>query len=276
MSLIELSAFDCGIYVDCKDEQAGSLLNDVYCYFKRPVRHAVIRFLIYRDKISGRLLIQRHGASPEIADDESEFLYLFDKNVTIETQKLRPDLYFVHGAALADDRHALALVAPSGHGKSTTTWGLLHHGLQYLSDELAPIDLTEMRVHPFPHAICLKALPHADYPLPKGTIYTPRRLYVPAVDPCQITLEALPLKAIFFLRFNDNISRPVLNPVRQAEAAVRLFTNALNPLAHTGEGLDAAIEIVSRARCFELLSSDLTLTCKLITATFSEVVSGRN
>jgi hypothetical protein len=32
-------------------------------------------------------------------------------------------------------RRAAALVAPSGDVKSTTTWGLLHHGFKYLSDE---------------------------------------------------------------------------------------------------------------------------------------------
>jgi hypothetical protein len=49
-----------------------------------------------------------------------------------------------------------------------------------------------------------------------------------------------------------------VEPVRKTEATARLFTNALNPLSHPGEGLDAAIEIVSRAQ----------LTCELIKATF--------
>jgi hypothetical protein len=60
----------------------------------------------------------------------------------------------------------------------------------------------------------------------------------------------------------------VLNRLRKAEATARLFTSALNPRSHPGEGLDAAIEIVSRAHCFELLSSKLQLTCELIKVTF--------
>jgi hypothetical protein len=83
-------------------------------------------------------------------------------------------------------------------------------------------------------------------------------------------------KPFFFLQFNGKISQPVLNPVRKAEATARLFTNALNPRSHPGEGLDAAIEIVSRAHCFELLSSKLQLTCELIKATFLKNISAGN
>src|SRR4030095_7633716 len=95
-------------------------------------------------------LITRDGAYPVLARDDGDFLYMFEKDMTIEAQKLRSDLYFVHAAVVELDGHALALVAPSGYGKSTTTWGLLHHGFKDLSDELAPVHLTAMQVHPFP------------------------------------------------------------------------------------------------------------------------------
>ena len=169
---------------------------------------------------------------------------------------------------------ALALVAPSGYGKSTTTWGLLHHGFKYLSDELAPVHLTTMQVHPFPHALCLKAVPPNGYPLPKETIYTTVTAHVPTpFVPCETTMETIPLKAIFFVRFIGEISEPVLKPIGKAAAAARLFTNALNPLAHTGDGLDGAIAIVSKTRCFELLSSNLKPTCELIKSTFLSILS---
>ena len=50
----------------------------------------------------------------------------------------------------------MLLAGASGNGKSTTAWALLHRGFQYLSDELAPLDLSAMTVHAFPHALCLK------------------------------------------------------------------------------------------------------------------------
>jgi hypothetical protein len=269
MNIIELSVFDCGIRVECSDPQAQSLLNSNYEWFKQPIEEAQITYRITRRAAGEGRLIARDGTCPELARDDGDFLYRFEKDMTIETQKLRTDLYFLHAAVLEMGGRALALVAPSGNGKSITTWGLLHHGFQYLSDELAPVDLTTMQVHPFPHALCLKTVPPNEYPLPRETIFTTRTVHVPAQFlPCQTTVNSILLEAIFFVRFVGEAAEPVLKPMGKGEAAARLFTNALNPLVHSGEGLDGAIEIASRTRCFELLSSNLTPTCDLIRSTF--------
>jgi hypothetical protein len=50
--------------------------------------------------------------------DDGELLYIVEKDLTIELQKLRRDLYFLHAAALAIAQNAFLLVAPSGGGKS--------------------------------------------------------------------------------------------------------------------------------------------------------------
>jgi hypothetical protein len=255
MNVIELSVFDCGIRVECSDPQTKSLLSDNYGWFKQSVREPQITYRITREFRGEGRLIARNRTCPELARDDGDFLYRFEKDMTIETQKLRSNLYFLHAAVLEMDGRALALVAPSGHGKSTTTWGLLHHGFQYLSDELAPVDLATMQVQRFPHALCLKTVPPKEYPLPKETIFTTQTAHVPArFLPCQMTADSIPLEAVFFVRFSREIAEPVLKPIGKGEAAARLFTNALNPLAHSGEGLDGAIEIASRARCFQLLS----------------------
>jgi hypothetical protein len=274
MHVIDLSVFDCDIRVECSDRRAESLLNGNYGCFKQSVRNPQIRYRITRAGSGEERLIARHGATPELARDDGDLLYMFEKDITIETQKLRPDLYFVHAAVLESAGRALALVAPSGYGKSTTTWGLLHHGFKYLSDELAPIHLETMQVHSFPHALCLKAVPPDEYPLPKETIFTTRTAHVPTHSlPGPTTMDNIPLEAIFFVRFISNISKPVLRPMGKGEAAARLYANALNPLAHSGEGLDGAIEIASRTSCFELSSSNLTPTCELIKSTFLSIHS---
>src|SRR5262245_43684866 len=269
MDVLELSVFDCDIRIESLDRPAASLLNINYGWFKQDIERPQIRYRITRRGRGEQRLIARVGAAPEIARDDGEFLYMFEKDMTIETQKLRPDLYFIHAAVVKLDGSALALVAPSGYGKSTTTWGLLHHGFKYLSDELAPVHLSTMQVYPFPHALCLKTLPPNEYSLPEQTIFTTRTAHVPAQFlPCETPGETVPVQAIFFVRFIDEISEPVLKPMAKSDAAARLFTNALNPLAHSGEGLDGAIEIVSKTHCFELLSSNLTSTCELIKSTF--------
>ena len=270
MGLIELAVVGCNIRIECVDEKAEAFLNCVYRSFKRSIASAQVHYWIAREASTEKVYIARNGNRPEIAHDSGEFLYRFDKDLTVETQKLRADLYFLHAAVLEFNGSAIALVAPSGYGKSTTTWGLLHHGLEYLSDELAPVDLTNMRVHPFPRALCLKAKPPSDYPLPMSAISTGRTIHVPTYFlPCATITESLPLDTIFFLRFIGEGETPLLKGISKVDATVRLFTNALNPLAHPADGLDAAAEIVFKARCFELLTSDLRATCELAKTVFT-------
>src|SRR4030066_1754533 len=68
--------------------------------------------------------VARTGQERLLAQDVAEFLFLFEKDLTIELQRRRPDLFFIHAAAVEFDGKAAIIAAPSGTGKSTTTWGL--------------------------------------------------------------------------------------------------------------------------------------------------------
>jgi hypothetical protein len=210
-------------------------------------------------------VIFKNGFAPISGSNDGEFLFLFEKDMTIELQKRRRDLYFIHAAALGFADKAILLVAPSGGGKSTTSWGLLHHGFDYLSDELAPIKLNGMEVLPFPHAICLKRQPPKPYRVPDRTLYTSKTMHIPAeLLPGKIGSRPTPLAAIFFLKLSLEQCAPRVERLGAAESAARLYANALNALAHAGEGLDAAIEITKRTLCFELIIKDVFATCVLI------------
>jgi hypothetical protein len=190
-----------------------------------------------------------------------EFLYLFDKDLTIELQRRRADLYFIHAAVVSRGQTAFVFTAPSGAGKSTLTWALVTQGFRYLSDELAPIDLGSMCVHPYPHAIHLKRPPPSPYALPAGAIETPFGWYVPGAGlPREPLPDPLRIGAICFIDRSGALpSRPT--PVTSASAAARLFANALNPLAHANDGLDAAVAIARAIPCFDLDTSSLPQAC---------------
>jgi hypothetical protein len=210
-----------------------------------------------------------------MARDDGEFLFQFEKDMTVQLQKLRHELYFLHGAALEFAGRSILLVAASGVGKSTTTWGLLHHGFRYLSDELAPVRLESMEVYPYPHAICFKKAPPKPYYLPDRTIYTSRTMHVPAeILPGETTNDPIPLVAIFFLR-QSCLSAPTVKSITKGEAAARLFANALNALAHEGDGIDGAIEIARRSLCFELAIGDPFATCALVKNTLQDLHDNR-
>ena len=53
--------------------------------------------------------------------------FLLEKELTIELQKIRRELYFLHAAALSLADKAFLNRDSPGTGKSTTVWALLYH-----------------------------------------------------------------------------------------------------------------------------------------------------
>src|SRR4051794_12709250 len=83
MSLIELSVFGCDIHIECMNVKTESLLSWIYACFKRSVKHGQITYRVTRDRTSEQFLIEWAGIHPEVADDEGEFLYKFENDLTI-------------------------------------------------------------------------------------------------------------------------------------------------------------------------------------------------
>jgi len=226
-----------------------------------PTAHAD---LVYELADTGQgLMVRRMNASDSVVWSglgPAEFLFILEKDLTIECQKLRPDLYFLHAAALRYRETAFLLVARSGGGKSTTCWGLVNHGCDYLSDELAPIHLQEFQVNPFPHALCLKALPPSPYSIPPETLCTAPVLRIPAESlPVSVVDSPVELSAIFHIHYISSDTIPSARPVSAAESAGLLYANALNPLSHAGDGLDAAVAIARHSSSFRVSSGALDL-----------------
>jgi hypothetical protein len=255
------------IEIRCSGPHARRLFKDGYGQMAVTLSAADPEMCYFIDHEAGseNFRIIRDGEPPLLAYDDSEFLFLFEKDMTIELQRKRADLYFLHAAVVERQGRTALISAPSGTGKSTLTLALLHGGFRYLSDELAPVEPETLRVHPYPHALCLKAEPPAPYRLPAGTLRTVRTLHVPADQlPAETVMTPQPLSAIFFIR-RDNV--PGGSGGRRlggAEVAARLYTNTLNALAHPGEGLETAIRIAQRIPGYELDSSDLNAAVVVI------------
>ncbi len=208
-----------------------------------------------------------HRATTQL-DDSYELMYYLEKSITIDVQLQRSDLFFLHGAALKHNGKACLLVAAPGSGKSTTTWGLIHNGFGYLSDEMAPIHLDAMTVVPYPHAICLKQPPPGPVPLPGATVFTSRTIHVPVRTIANVVSDDVPLQAVFFNRYDAHATVPSVARISTAEASTLIYSNGLNQLAHTGDGLAAATRIAGHAACYRVTTTgDLTQSCALLRAT---------
>ena len=160
--------------------------------------------------------------------------------------------------------------APSRRRRASSCagWGLLHHGFNYLSDELAPIDLDTLEVLPYSHALCLKRRPPPPYRLPAEALDLGRTIHVPTrFLPSVCRLDPCPLRAVFFMSQDSRVREPGLHRVSTAEAAARLYVSTLNALAHEACGIDAVLRVASHVSCFVLQAGDLESTCKLIAAT---------
>ncbi len=204
------------------------------------------------------------GETSQSAEGADDLIYQIDKAITVAWQLERRGLFFLHAAAVAVNGRVVALPAFPGTGKSTLTLALTERGLDYLSDELAPVDLETLTVEPYPHAICLKSEPPAPYRLPEGTVRVNRRLHVPVERLNGATRhEPLPLAAIVFPR-RDDTRFAGLRRLSNASGAVGLVAHLLNGLAHPGYGLDAAISLSASVPCFELDVTDLPAAAKTI------------
>lgn len=199
--------------------------------------------------------------------DDGLFIYSIEKDITLHLQETRPELYFIHAAALERHGKCMIITAASGTGKSTTTLALQRHGFRYLSDELAPVDLRTNSVLAYPHALCLKSIPPAPYHRLPEHFTTERTMHIPASG-----LEVgdvrtpLPLGALVFLSRDPADVESRLVPIGAAEATTRLYANTLNALAHANMGLDAAAAIAALVPGFRLHSADLATGCALLEA----------
>lgn len=260
-----LSIFDRSVVIRCAESRTARLIDDGYGRFAVAAPHQPDLVYSVTSEVGNGFVIERGGGESFYAQDDAEFLFLFEKDLTLELERLRSDLFFVHAAVVASRRGAIMLVAPSGTGKSTLTWALLHRGFQYVSDELAPVDPVTLNVHPYPHALCLKTEPPLPFPLPVDTRRAGRTLHVPVrAMEAESILKPLPLAAIFFIfRDADAGLFPAVR-LSAASAGARLYANSLNALAHPRDGLECVLRMGGAIPGYELECSDLERACTAI------------
>lgn len=169
------------------------------------------------------------------------------------------DRLLIHAAAVVRAGRALLLAAPSTSGKTTLTLGLLAHGWNYLSDELAPVDAATLDVAPYPRPLhvrprtlrVLAAQPALEAALRRRVRLVEASpdvtLGIPLAPP--LMTARVPLAAIVFPQYVPG-STPSLEQVSPALAMTRLLNQVLNPRTVRGKAMPWALQIARSIPCY--------------------------
>ncbi len=272
---LKLNIIDCLIVIHSPSINAISALDTVFGSMRvldTDNRSPDLFYRIYdSEKNDNNFIISREGITDLYASDLGEMIFLVEKDITLELQRYRSDLMFIHSASLNYRNKGFLLVAPSGTGKSTTAWGLVNNGCGYLSDELAPLNLDAMCIHPYPHALCLKSLPPLYNELPLDTLYTSKTIHINSIKLVSNgATSCSDLKAIIFLTrtsIDGEELEPKSHKLGNSEAMARLYSNTLNTLAHDidgDKGFSVVYNVVRKVPCYQVMISSLDQTCELI------------
>lgn len=185
----------------------------------------------------------------------------------------RADLAQLHAATVAFGGDALILPGHPGSGKTTLAAGLLSRGWSYLCDEFALIDPATLKVHPFPRALCIKepSFPVMDrlgLRLCRKTPYQKAaKGRVAFLSPLDVRPDAVggssSVRWVIFPMYRVGAA-PTLMPVSRAQAVYMLGQQCFNFPVYAGRMLDILSDVVRKADCYRLITSDITTTCDLV------------
>lgn len=252
------------VRIDCLDATTADLMRSAYDHLAVPSGDPDLIYSVVESE-PGVFRLEKEGTAPREVSGLGWLLAQLDDDLVISLQRLHPDLYFLHAAVLARHGTAYVFPAPAGSGKSTLAWALSNLGFGYLSDELAPLELSRLKVLPFLRPLCLKDAPPHGHEITRTAIETDRAFHIPPEHlPGGPIFDRLEVGAFFFPRYDPDETDSEPRRVSPARAAARIYANCLNALAHPERGLAAAETLAKRIPCFEVATADLARACRNI------------
>jgi hypothetical protein len=194
--------------------------------------------------------------------DLPSLLPLLKDEIRLQFMRSRPDLLWLHAAAVERNGNALLIAGRSGQGKSTLSTHLCDNGWRLLSDDVAPVRMTTDTVIPFPQTPVRRMNPGrtvADVEIPRLS-----REVIAYANDAVFRAEA-ELGAVLFVRF-DMDSDASLQSIRPGPAALELLRNLTNFMDHRGTAVDRAADLARRLPAYSLIWSDPSRAVKEIDA----------
>ena len=157
-----------------------------------------------------------------------------------------------------------------GRDKSTLTMALVRDGYEYLSDELAAIDISTGEVNAFPKPINIvdksvfPSLASQDDLWFKPEAMEPDVWYIHSEDVRPNPLiGSVPVRYALFPKYCPS-SEPRIQPLSKGDAIKALIYNAVNFNTFGRNDLALLAQLVEDAQCFTILTNGLDQTLALI------------
>ena len=211
---------------------------------------------------AGRLEVLRNGKGCVIrgidsfeTDEErplESFIDFLRHEVLFHFIKARPDLLWIHAAAVERDGLALLIVGSSGQGKSTLSTRLCETGWRLLSDDAAPLRMDSNEVIPFQQS------PHRRKPSGRQVrpgnvgMFEKEEVVIP---PSSLGREAAVIRAIVFPLFTYGAPAG-LSLLPPGEAALELLRNSTNFADHKEEAVNRAASLARVVPMYRLAYGD--------------------
>ena len=159
--------FDINLVLETNEEEIQNQFRQIYGYFARDylTNENVHCVLNKNGKYFLKATSNHYHMEYTIpgAINTDAYFSLFNP-VIFDTKKF----FLIHSGNLATkDKKSIIIAAPCGFGKTTMTRELLKVGFHFLSDELAPLELSSGLIHPFPRGMGVIKNGHktiVDYP----------------------------------------------------------------------------------------------------------------
>lgn len=188
--------------------------------------------------------------------------------------------YIIHGGALEYKNNGLILAGRSGSGKSTLTYALAKSGLTYLTDECIFLDQDSDQMYPYPISPSFDKDNRSLFKEVNESFEEDEKLRTNRdksfVDTKKIGLNVkktpvIP-KFVIFPKYKPG-KKPEIKQLADNDAVKRLEDNIQNfnkedELKYSNQ--ETAQLLVSRCRCYELISNELEETVKLVKKAMSE------
>ena len=196
------------------------------------------------------------------SEDDQEYRSLVQMALLNTLTSLMPQHHLLHGAALTWHNEGFILAGDSGCGKSSLSLALVKHGCQFLSDDIASLNLITHQIEPFPRRLNLRqrGLSLLHHLLKTQTI-TPGPVDIEALFPNSIGSSS-PLCHLFLLKGIHK--QPDIKPIPKRQAIWQTLRFSHAPVTYPTKTLWQLAPLINRIPCYELIIGELDSTAVLI------------